>query len=111
MMMSVSLNHPFVEKMQDASTQLAVTTVCVKKGSNQLTISHKRIVLNAKTSMNVWIKTLIVVLMQNAKILKEVISAHVKLATLPAMGKRYLLLDKEFNVLTEMNAPIPVLVE
>lgn len=49
--------------------------------------------------MNVWIKALIVVLMQNAKILKEVISAHVKLAFPPAMGKRYLLLDKEFDVL------------
>ncbi len=52
-----------------------------------------------QTLMNVWMAALIVVLIHNVSILKEVISAHVKIATLPAMEKRCLMQDKEFSVL------------
>lgn len=51
-----------------------------------------------QTSMNVRMELLFVVLMQIVVILQEVIHAHVKLATFPAMGTRHLLQDKEFSV-------------
>ncbi|KAL0147614.1 hypothetical protein M9458_057078, partial [Cirrhinus mrigala] len=99
MRMSVSLIHPFVETIQIASTPMAATTVSVMEDSHQHIISHKQIRLNAKTSMNVWRTALCVVLMQTVQILKELIIAHVKLATFPATEKRYLMQDKEFTVM------------
>jgi len=49
--------------------------------------------------MNVWMEVLCAVPMQNVSILLEVIHAHVKMATFPAMGKRCLLQKTEFSVL------------
>lgn len=106
MKMSVSKNHPFVEKIQIVSTLMEATSVSVMKDLLQLQLR-----LNVKTSTNVWSAALIVVLMQNVSILKEVIIARVKLATFPAMEKRYSSQDKEFIVLTEMNATTLVFVE
>jgi len=49
--------------------------------------------------MNVRMEVMCAVLMQYVPILKEVIHAHVKMATFPAMGKRRLLQKTEFSVL------------
>ncbi len=54
--------------------------------------------ISFQTSMNVWMAAMNVVLIQNVSILKEVIIAHVQLATFPAMEKRHLMRDKEFSV-------------
>ncbi len=54
--------------------------------------------ISFQTSMNVWMATMIVVLIQNVSMLKEAIIAHVQLAIFPAMEKICLMQDKEFSV-------------